>query len=417
MVRAVGLSRAARSPQPGQPGQPGPPQPGQVPGGGYAFGPFAPQGGGGQPPPYGPGPYGPGGPYPGPGQPPAGPPPASPGGGRKLALIIGAAALALLLVVIVAVVAFTRSGSADPDPTVVASQLPTTGPNTQTSAPPTTTATAADAVQGYLQALAGGDAKAALAYAATPPADDTLLTKEVFAQAHRGAPITDIVVDPPTGVNPGSVTASYQLAGDQVDETFNLQKVGDVWKIDQVAAEVDIALVRALKVPVVVNGVKVKSDTVYALPGAYKVTTGIKNLSWGSHDVVTVRGPNTPVDTYDLNPKLTSGGKKALIKATKKNFTSCLKAKKLKPKGCPFKQSDGGYRIQESTIKWRRVGADPFKKATVSSYGTSASVVIKFKVALSATCRGGAARCTGDYGGTNVAVYDLTKKLKPKWTL
>ena len=411
---------SGQSGYPGQPGQPGPPQPGQASGGGYAFGPFAPQGGGGQPPPYGPGPYGPGGPYPGPGQPPtlqppASPPPASPGGGRRLWLIIGAAALALLLIGIVAVVALTRAGSDDPDPT--ASQVPTTGPNTQTSAPPTTTATAADAVQGYLQALASGDGAGALAYAATPPADDTLLTKEVFAQAHRGAPITDIVVDPPSGVNPGSVNASYQLAGDQVDETFTVQKVGDVWKIDKVAAEIDIALVRALKVPVVVNGVKVKSDTLYALPGAYKVTTGIKTLSWGSNDVVTVRGPSTPVDTYELNPKLTSSGKKALIKATKKNFSSCLKAKKLKPKGCPFKQSDGGYRIQESTIKWRRVGADPFKKATVNSFGTSASVVIKFKVALSATCRGGAARCTGDYGGTNVAVYDLTKKLKPKWTL
>lgn len=420
--------------QPGQPGPAGPPgpvQPGQAPPGqapgGYAFGPFAPQGGGGQPPPYGPGPYppgpyGPGGPYPGPGQSPGGPP--APASGRKLWLIIGAAALALLLIGIVAVVALTR-GSDDPDPT--ASQIPTSGPNPQSpnaqpsdppsSAPPATTATAADAVQGYLQALASGNAQAALAYAAEPPADDTLLTKEVFAQAYRGAPITDIVVDPPIGVNPGSVTASYQLAGDQVDESFSVQKVGEAWKINQVAAEVDIALVRALKVPVVVNGVRVKSDTLYALPGAYKVTTGIKILSWGSNNVVTVRGPNTPVDTYDLSPQLTKSGKKALISATKKNFTGCLKAKKLKPKGCPFKQSDGGYNIQQSTIKWRRVGADPFKKAKVNAYGTSASVVIKFKVALTASCRGGAARCTGDYAGTNVAIYNLTKKLKPKWTL
>ena len=317
-------------------------------------------------------------------------------------------------------VALIRAGGEDPG--VTASQVPTTGPNPTTSAPPSSgappaTGTAADAVQGYLQALANGNAVAALAYAAQPPPDDTLLTAEVFAQARRAAPVSNITVDPPSGVNPGSVDATYQVGGDQVDETFTVTKVGAAWKIDKVAAEVDIALIRALKVPVVVNGVRVKSDTVYALPGAYKVTTGLKTLSWGSNDVVVVTGPSAPVDTYELNPKLTSGGKKALIAATKKNFNGCLKAKKLKPKGCPFKQSDGGYDIEESTVTWRRVGADPFKKATVSSYGTSATVVITFKVAMSASCRSGTSRCTGDYGGTNVATYDLTKKLKPKWTI
>jgi len=393
----------------------GPPQPVQ-PHGGYAFGPFAPPTGGSQPPPYDPGPYGPGGPYPG--QPPVGPAPGGPRPGRgRLWLVIGAAALALLLLGLVAVVLLARSGSPDRDLTAPGSQVPTSGPNPQTSAPPASTPTPADAVQGYLEALAAGDAQAALAYAAEPPADDTLLTNEVFAQARRSAPVTDIAVEPPTGVNPGSVNASYRLAGDHVDETFTVRKVGTAWKIDRVAAEVDIGLARALKVPVVVNGVKVKSDTLYALPGAYRVTTGLTSLSWGANPVVTVSGPNAPVDIYELNPRLTKSGKKALIAATKKNFTTCLKARKLKPKGCPFKQSDGGYRIQESTITWRRVGPDPFKKATVSSYGTSASVVLTFKVALAASCRGGAARCTGDYAGTNVAVYDLTRKLKPTWTV
>jgi len=409
---------------PGQGGPPGPPGPGpEQPSGGYAFGPFAPQDASGQLPPYGPGPYGPGGQYPG--QPPAGPPPGPKAGRAKLWLVIGAATLALLLIGIIAVVALTRAASPDPAPdpaatatateTATASQAPTTGSNTQ--APPPTTATAAEAVEGYLQALARGDAAAALAYAAEPPADDTLLTQKVFAKARRAAPVSRIVVEPPSGVNPGSVNASYRLAKEQVQETFTVQRVGDVWKLDKVAAEIDVALVRALKVPVVVNGVRVESSTVYALPGAYTITTGLKTLSWGSRNVVTVRGPNAAVDTYRLNPKLTKRGKKALIAATKKNFTNCLKAKKLKPKGCPFKQSDNGYRIQESTITWRRVGPDPFKKAIVTSFGTSASVAITFKVAMSATCRGGAARCTGDYGGTNVANYDLTKKLKPKWTL
>ena len=407
---------------PGQSGYPGQPpgiaQPGQ-PHDGYVFGPFAPQGGGGQPPPYGPNPYGPGGHYPGPpmGPPPGGPLPGGPqpGGPQpsrgKLWLIIGAATLALLLVGTVAVVALTRFGSPDRDVTVPSSQPPTSGPNTQT------TPTPADAVQGYLQALAAGDAEEAVSYAAEPPADDTLLTPEVFAQARRAAPISDIAVEPPGGVNPGSVNASYQLAGEHVDETFTVREVGGAWKIEKVAAEVDIGLARALKVPVVVNGVRVKSDTLYALPGAYTFTTGLKTLSWGANDVVTVSGPNAPVDTYKLNPQLTKSGRSALIAATKKNFTTCLKAKKLKPKGCPFKQSDGGYRIQESTITWRRVGPDPFKKAKVTSSGTSASVVLTFTVALSASCRGGAARCTGDFSGTNAAVYDLTRKLKPTWTI
>ena len=77
--------------------------------------------------------------------------------------------------------------------------------------------------------------------------------------------------------------------------------------------------------------------------------------------------------------------------------------------------SESGNNVQQSTVRWTRSGADPFKKAVVRSYGTSAGVTITFKVKVAATCNGGA-RCTGSYSGTNSAIFDVTKKLKPKWS-
>lgn len=194
-----------------------------------------------------------------------------------------------------------------------------------------------------------------------------------------------------------------------------MEKVGDVWKLSQVAAPLDFSGLETLNVPTVVNGKKVKSSTFDVLPGAYTITTGLKHLHLGSKNVFTVTGPSYQAATYDLQPKLTKDDKKASIAAAKKSFGTCLKTKSLRPKNCPFSVRSNGNNISTSTIKWTQQGSDPFKKARVEIYGTEAYVSATFKVGFRASCNGGTT-CSTTINGTSRARVSLRKDtLKARW--
>ena len=78
-------------------------------------------------------------------------------------LIIGGVVLALIVAAVGIGVAVSRSGD---DPVATGG---TGGGGGTSSAPPAEAKKASDAVKGYLDALAAGDAQAALAFASTAP--------------------------------------------------------------------------------------------------------------------------------------------------------------------------------------------------------------------------------------------------------
>ena len=298
---------------PQQPGPAGPPPPygyppqqqPPPPGSGYAFGPFAgqpggPQGGPPGQPPYGnaPGPYGPG-------QPPTEPPPKRRG---KVLIIVGALVLALIVGAI-AVALLNRNDPVATQPPATASQNPSGAATTAppTSAPPPA-AKASDAVVGYLEALAAGSASAALSYAVDPVAAGPLLTDQVLAQSRKRAPLSGIEVPPVDDEQATTVTAAYRLGGTAVNTVFDVVKVGDEWKLVEVVKRVDVGLSRAKSVPMLVNGVKVSGNTVNVLPGSYAFSTGLSTISYGSKNVVLVKGPTDYVDTYAVKAQLSKSG-------------------------------------------------------------------------------------------------------------
>jgi hypothetical protein len=401
----------------GQPGYPpsGPTAP-PPPDGGYGFGPFAPLSQ--QPNPYAGAPGQPPNLYAGtPGEPgqPGGP--AGPGRRSRLPLIIGAAALALVLIV-VGIVAAVRSSNKPTTTGTVPAASSSTGPSA-TSSPSAAApaAKASDAVSGYLKAVADGDAATAVAYGMVPPTEQTLLSAKVLADSRKRAPITSISVAEVADPNTTTVTASYKLGARQVSESFDVEKVGADWKLSQTVAALDVTGVKTGSLPLYINGAKVTKNTVYALPGAYSFTSGRKYMGYGTKNVVTVQSPSVSLDTYTVRPAVSASGKKAVLAAAKKNFNSCLKKHSLNPKGCPFRLSSGGYKIKQSTVRWKRTGADPFKKAVVASYGTEATVRIAFQVSLTASCSG-YSRCTGSTAGTNSAYFNLASdSLKLRWAV
>jgi hypothetical protein len=377
---------------------------------GYSFGPYAPDEqatewhGYAQPDPYEsppPGAYGPG----------LGPPTPQPKGRGKILIIIGAAALAVILMAVLAVVVATRGRqAANPDSSTQTQQ------NQSQSAAPQNAPRPSDAVMGYLQALAAGDAVGALSFAADPAPTGPLLTDEVLARSGEDAKLTEIQVPVVEDQNATSVSASYTLGNTPVSESFDVVKVANTWKLSRAVKDLDISFIVGGSVPVKINGVDVDQDSVAVLPGSYTFTTGLPYISYESN-VVLVRSPYVEADTYRIQSQLTKSGEKAVVSATRESYNKCLDANSLSPKNCPmnFKSK---YTYNKSTITWRQVGGDPFRKAKVSLGGTQARVEIPLSLRLSGNCtyQGRSGNCSGELTGKSVAVVKVTtKRLEVKW--
>jgi hypothetical protein len=211
------------------------------------------------------------------------------------------------------------------------------------------------------------------------------------------------------------VPATYKLGGKTVSGSYRVEKTGDLWKVNDIAAEMDLSYFSDDGVPVVINGKRITSEEVYALPGSYVFSTGMKYVGFGKSSTVTVNSPETIVSTYKLKTSITAEGRKAVLDLTKKNFNDCLKKKSTKPANCPFALNEAGNKVKTSTIKWRRIGPDPFKNPRIKVDGTNAELTLNFKVKATASCNGGS-RCSGTANGPNYAQFDLSaKKLKLDW--
>ena len=329
----------------------GPPQPPGASGSGYAFGPFAPQ----------PGP-GPGPTMPGPG---ATPPPR---GGTRGLIILGVVSLVVILVGVGAAVLVRSRGAAAPDPTPAASSADQpTGPTpSTTSAAPPAGALPSDAVAGYLEALAAGDADGALGYAAAPVPAGRFMTDAVLAQSVKRAPITKI--DVPEVADPAAttVTATYTVGKTPVTVDYGVQQVGGAWKLTAVHRTVDLSLIRSPSIPLLLNGVKITSNSVDLLPGTYAFTPESPLLTLGSKAVMTVKHPNDYASVLDLQVRLSSAGRKTVVDLARKSYRTCLKSRNTRPRNCPFAWTNAQHRYRQNAVRWRQLGADPFAKPNVA---------------------------------------------------
>jgi hypothetical protein len=385
---------------------------------GYSFGPFAPEEQGGWPGGPQADPYSdPSGRYGRAQMPPTPPTDRGPSNSGKILIIVGAAALAVILIAVIAVVVAT-SGRPATNPQ---GGQGTAGQQTKPSqggGAPQATSRPSDAVAAYLQAVAAGDATTALSYAADPAPTGPLLTNKVLAAALKRAPLTGIDVPVNEDQKAKSVSASYTLGSSDVSESFDVVKVGDMWKIGRAVKDLDISFIMNGSVPVKINGVKVTDESVAVLPGSYAFTSGLPYVSYGSKDVVLVKSPYAEADTYQVQSQLTKSGKRAAISATKKSFKKCLQRHSLDPSNCPQQKFKSKYNYKKSTITWRRAGSDPFRKPTVSFSGTQARIEIPIDLKLSGSCtyKGRSGNCSGSLTGKSVAVVKVTSKpLKVKW--
>lgn len=284
-------------------------------------------------------------------------------------------------------------------------------PSAGSSAPaPPTTAKASEVVRAYLQALAAGQAETALALGESQPADKTFLTDAVLAASNKQAPITAVNVPEVTSEYTSRVSASYKMGNQAINEDFSVSKEGEGYRLRETYASLDLSYKRAKTLPMIINGVEVKTDEINLFPGTYAFTTGNPNISYGTENRVVIKGPQDYAQTSKIKPTLTEAGEAAYVKAAKSALDKCLSQKKLAPTGCPFRINDGGQDIDEDSIKWRVSGNDPFDNPRVRLDYDNPAVAISTQSAK--------LRVTADCNGRkNGCFKDLYKLLKPSVNL
>ncbi|MDV3127131.1 hypothetical protein M1247_19560 [Mycobacterium sp. 21AC1] len=363
----------ASQPAPQQPPTWGPPHQQQPPEWGQQGQPGWPQ----QPPP----PFGPqfGG---------GAPPPGGPRRNRKaLFVTIGAGAAVLLVIVLIAVFALAGRGE---------------GGGSSDSAGAT--------VQGYLEALAKGDAEEALSFGSDQPASKELLTDEILKSQIEKMPISNIRIlgdDSSNGIGYAQVHVTANF-GDQVsDTTFMMKKAGNKWKLDSAAVRLDFSRQGTNKAAGTMTafGKPVGKSVAYVFPGYVEWGSNNKNLSVDGKPILL--DSLTGYSGLSTTPKfdLSDSAHAAIVASVKGRLDECARSRALSPPGCP--QHLFEYGAVDGTVEWQAPNADD-AQITFSDYSMSARVTMSGSFGYSVQGRDGA-RVTGSDTATIYGDADLNQ--------
>lgn len=228
-------------------------------------------------------------------------------------------------------------------------------------------------VNDYLAALARGDAAAALGYALTPPSDPSLLTD--VALARSATPITDIVVAHPA--EPGRVPVSYRLAGEPVSTVFELTLRGDVWRLNRVAAPVDLS---DFPIPLQLNGQTPATSLPALFPGHYLITAAAPRYTLPDLELDLRHPFEQPEPRGRL--ELSEAGRAEVIAAARAKLADCLRQTDLDPPDCGFAVvHPDGTPLDESTVTWSVSGpADLTGIALTLDHAGSATAALDLTV-------------------------------------
>jgi hypothetical protein len=298
-------------------------------------------------------------------------------------------------------------------------EAPTAGASDPTSQSPTAApgaSLASDAVRGYLEAVAAGDASAALAYADQPPRSD-LLTDAVLAESKRRAPITAIDVPAVEDQNASAVIANYKIGSTRVSHTYQVIRTGTgQWKLASATSVVEIDYQPGAGMKI--NGAKLTGALPELLPGSYAITTSSKYVKVGSASFV-VKGAGTAIERHATPASLTKAGKKRATSAARKDLKRCLGTRSIAPKNCPFGVRSNGYKNTKSTIRWTVVGKDPFAKAKLKLVEDDiivSSISIRLRFSSSCSRNGVPYLCHADINNSAWATVPLASPKKVRWT-
>ncbi|ORW89089.1 hypothetical protein AWC27_13490 [Mycobacterium szulgai] len=217
-----------------------------------------------------------------------------------------------------------------------------------------------EAVRIYLEALARGDARGALAIAKTRPADRTFLTDEILKMQITKAPISNIRILQSSNRVSAHVIATF---GDQTsDETIVVvpPKAGDGWKLDHGA----IALTsgkgsRSVAAPALLDSITIFGQPIsgtgvaYVFPGW--VDVGSRNqyvdVTPSIEQQTLLNGINR-AGQINLMPHFVASttGKEEARRAIEAALAKCAQSRQFSPPNCPQHVPPQGF--IDGTASW-----------------------------------------------------------------
>lgn len=260
-----------------------------------------------------------------------GPPPV-PGQRNRKPLIIALSAIAtVILVVVVLVVALASTGDSG-------------------------SGKAGDAVKGYLDALARGDAAAALSYSSDQPGSDQFLTDDILKKQIARWPISGVKIlsdDSEHSLGFARVHVVAKFGENTSDVTMSVKKSGKSWKLEHAAAKIEpLGTVEndALKT-LLFFGTPVGTAPVYVFPGYIDASSNNANLAVKQKKPYLLDGLSVTGGYFnDFDFTLSDAGQSATMSAITAALSECTKSPQLAPPNCPQRARDSD--VVDGTVVW-----------------------------------------------------------------
>lgn len=278
-------------------------------------------------------------------------------------------------------------------------------------------ASAGDAVKGYLQALARGDAEAALSYGADQPASKQFLTNEVLKKQISQWPISNIRIlsdDSSAGLGMGMVHVVANFGDKNSDTTVHVKKDSGGWKLETAAIKIDggndVATTgNAAAKTVTFFGKPVTGTTVYVFPGWIDLGSTNPYLAVTSKPFLLDQLLLSKAGSW-ITPEitLTDQGKTAVKDQFNAAMEACRRSNLLAPPGCPMKlDTYSAYNLVDGTVSWGTPDTSAMDFSRFDAYRLAVNFDGEVKVPITAqTRKGGTETATATqfiYGSADIA--------------
>jgi hypothetical protein len=239
--------------------------------------------------------------------------------------------------------------------------------------------TAADAVRGYLQALARGDAQGALSYASDRPGSTQFLTDEVLKKQIAKWPITNIRI---LSEEPYKVHVAVNFGDQTSDENLWVKQVdGGGFKLKEGAIKLKFlqSAGKGLHTLTLFGQPFDGDKETYVFPGWLDLGNSNQNISQKppSYPLLLneMSGIGSGAEALMMNYDISDAGRTAIQNALKAGIAQCARSTQLAPPNCPQQVRDP--RLIDGTAQWTaptdlspvRVGFFDTDKMTVDLYG------------------------------------------------
>ena len=218
-----------------------------------------------------------------------------------------------------------------------------------------------DTVSTYLNALAKGDAAAALA-TGPEPASKLLLTDAVLKQQQRLAKISDVKIvqseTNPSDKDDARVEATYTFGDQHADETYDVQKKDGTWQLTTTTVALTVSDLSDLPQPQVFGVDVSKESKLYVFPGPLKFSSGNPDFSISQDSDSSEQKFNLAPSSYGylyLKADLSATGKQKAQQAVQTAMAKCAQSHDIQPDDCPQDayeiNTDKGYPV-DGTATW-----------------------------------------------------------------